>query len=132
MRLTAADRVWNRAALESGGTTPRSGDCALAALLRVHGLVMNGGVHHAIECLAPAELAAAADGFLYFGFDDVASFLGSVATDSTLSPWTEVSERTANERYAELIPDDSLLVQHFERLFHERPGEFDPINHEGV
>ena len=61
MKMTSADRVWNRAALEAGGDSPGLGDRALASLLLVHGLVMNGGVHRAIECVEPAELVAAVD-----------------------------------------------------------------------
>ena len=48
--MTSADRVWNRAALEGGGASPGPGDRALASLLLVHGLVINGGVHHATLC----------------------------------------------------------------------------------
>jgi hypothetical protein len=67
-----ADRVWNRAALEAGGPSPAKGDRALAALLLAHGLVMNGGVHHALRCMQPAELMAAAEGFSFFSLADVA------------------------------------------------------------
>jgi hypothetical protein len=56
--LSTADRVWNRAALDAGGSPPREGDRALAALLLAHGMIMNGGVDHAVEALSAEELAA--------------------------------------------------------------------------
>ena len=67
MKLSPQDQIWNRACLESGGTSPRTGDQALAALLLSHGLVMNGDVVHALECLSDSEIAAAIRGFEYFG-----------------------------------------------------------------
>jgi hypothetical protein len=68
--MTNADKVWNRATLQSGGAAPKSGDRALAVLLLVHGLVMNGGVHHALESAQTSELRA----------------------DPTLSDWTDENE----------------------------------------
>jgi hypothetical protein len=47
--LLLADHVWNRAALDGGGPKPRDGDRALADLLLAHGLIMNGGLGHALE-----------------------------------------------------------------------------------
>ena len=40
--LTKADKVWNRAALESGRENPLPGDVALADLLQAHGMITNG------------------------------------------------------------------------------------------
>lgn len=57
MSRSQADAVWNRAALEGGGAHPKAGDSALPALLRAHGYIMNGGVHHVVECLSPEERA---------------------------------------------------------------------------
>ena len=83
--ITSADRVWNRAAPEAGGATPGPGDRALASVLFLHGLVMNGGVHHALECMQPEELRAAADAYAFFGLDDVAAFFRGAAHDPMLS-----------------------------------------------
>ena len=73
--MTSADLVWNRAALDSGGSNPRDGDQALAALLLAHGLVMNGGVRHACSSLGPEELHAAVSGYRFFGFEEIATLL---------------------------------------------------------
>lgn len=82
---------------------------------------MNGGVHHAIECLEPHELAAAADGYAFFGFDDVAEFFRGASADPVLSTWNDDTEVVANRRYTEMVPDDSHLVARFEEVFRERP-----------
>jgi hypothetical protein len=47
--VEAADLIWNRAALEHGGTAPGIGDRALADVLSFHGLAMNSGVLEAVE-----------------------------------------------------------------------------------
>jgi len=127
--MTTADKVWNRAVMEAGGDSPGPGDRALASLLLVHGLVMNGGVHHAIECIEPAELLAAAEGYAYFGFEDVAAFLRGAAQDPVLSGWTDDTEVAANSRYAEMVPDDLRLVARFREVFRERAEQFAPLVH---
>lgn len=125
--MTLEDQVWNRAALESGGQSPGPGDRALAELLRAHGLVMNGGVHHALEFLNASELLAAADGFAFFGLHDVAALFRDAKSDPVLAKWTGETERVANGRYSTLVPNDGLLVAHFEAVFHERPDQFSPM-----
>ncbi len=113
--------------MESGGDCPGPGDRALASLLLLHGLAMNGGIHHAIECLSPEDLAAAIDGFSYFGFDEMSLWLGNAERDPLLRVWADDTEGPAIDRYAELIPDDAFLATRFEGLYRERPSEFAPI-----
>ena len=125
--MTNADRIWNRAALQRGGDSPCPGDRALASLLIVHGLVMNGGVHHAMECVEPTELLAAADGYTFFGLHNVADFFLAATTDPVLSNWTDETEVVANRRYAEMVPDDSHLVARFQEVLRERTNEFAPL-----
>lgn len=127
MNMTSADRVWNRAALEDGGDSPGPGDRALASLLLLHGLANNGGIHHALECIEPAELLAAADGYAFFGFDDCAAFLRGADSNPLLSTWTEETEVAANRRYFQLIPNDAHLVARFEEVFRERGDQFAPV-----
>ena len=128
MNLTSADRIWNRAALERGGDSPRPGDRALASLLLVHGLVMNGGVHHALECIKPAELLAAANGYAFFGLDDVAAFFRAANHDPVLLNWTGDNEVAANRRYAEMVPDDSFLFDRFHASLLGQVEQFSPID----
>jgi hypothetical protein len=73
-KLTEGDMIWNRACGE-GPLRALPGDRALAELLHAHGLAMNGGVLHAIECMTTKELSDAEAGYRYYGLDDVASFL---------------------------------------------------------
>ncbi len=126
MDLSAADQIWNRAAMKDGGASPGRGDQALAAMLSLHGLVMNGGPHHAIDLLSTEELAAAIDGFSYFGFDDMATWLKYAPSDPLLKEWTDETETPAVFRYAELIPDDAFLVKRFEAALREKPEDFAP------
>ena len=60
--------IWNRAC---GQDRLRSlpGDRAFADLLLAHGLVVNGGVLHAVECLTAAELSDAESGYQFYGLD---------------------------------------------------------------
>jgi hypothetical protein len=125
--MTSADSVWNRAALQSGGTVPEAGDRALAALLLVHGLAMNGGVHHALECVQPLELTAAVKGYAFFGFHEVAAFFERAADDASRPTWTDEQVAEADRQYARLIPDDSHLVCRFEDVFRERADQFAPL-----
>lgn len=127
MPMTNADAIWNRAAMEDGGASPSPGDQALASILLVHGLIMNGGVHHAIECLESERLIAAAEGFAFFGLDDVAAFLRGAQDDPVLSDWTDDTEPIANERYCELVPDDSYLADRFAERYREKPEQFSPL-----
>lgn len=127
MSGSAADSVWNRAAERGGGDFPRRGDRALASLLLLHGLAMNGGIHHALDFLSSAQLSAAIDGFSYFGFEAMADWLGSASTDPLLKEWTDETEQLALSRYAELIPDDGNIVRRFDATYSDRPSDFAPL-----
>jgi len=128
MELSNADRVWNRAAMERGGSRPREADRALSALLLAHGLVMNGGVAHAIECLSEAELEAACEGFVFFGFGAVASLRRSVEAHTYDDVAEDVDEEgdKFDSEYARLVPDDSTVVARFEEYYRDRPLAFAP------
>ena len=126
MNQSDADKVWNRAAMQGGGDSPGPGDRALASLLLLHGLAMNGGIHHAIDCLIPEELTAAIAGFSYFDFDEMAEWLKNAPNDPLLREWTESTETPAIFRYAEYIPDDALLTTRFEAIYNDRALDFAP------
>jgi hypothetical protein len=117
MTLAVEDMIWNRAALESGGRSPKEGDAALAAALAAHGLVMNGGVHHAIDVLSPAELHAAVEGFRFFSLSNVAELLELAEG---------LDEVAANGRYWDAIPDDSILQDRFRAVYRSSPAAFSP------
>lgn len=112
-------RVWNRAALESGGAAPREGDRALAALLLAHGLVMNGGVHHALELLSPDEIRAAISGFEFF-------FLAPVGR--LLEVAQSLEEEAANRQYRAIIPNDDAIDRRLRVVFGSSPHAFAPLD----
>ena len=125
--LTEHDRVWNRAAMDDGGEAPRAGDRALADLLYAHGMVMNGGVHHALEVLTRDELNAAIAGFRYFALSAVAELLEEGLKDEGFGGDRDDAEDTANRRYWAVIPDDETIVVRFETLYASSPAEFAPL-----
>jgi hypothetical protein len=67
--------IWNRAAMAGGGPAPGPGDTALAAVLRLHNMIMSGGLDHALDVLAPDDFASAADGFRYLQLSNVAELV---------------------------------------------------------
>ena len=110
--------------MDAGGDSPGPGDRALASLLLLHSLAMNGGIHHAMECVTQDELSAAIDGFSYFGLEDMAQWLRGAPSDPLLKEWTSDTETPAIFRYAELIPSDAYLAERFEAVYRDRPSEF--------
>lgn len=112
-------RIWNRAALRAGGTNPREGDRALAALLAAHGVVMNGGVKRAIATLSPEELSDAAAGFRFFSFNDVADLFAAAAESTP----TFVNDT----RYWRSIPDDAAVTGRFRQVLDRSPQLFAPL-----
>ena len=125
--LSIRDLVWNRACFSDEGSF-RPGDQALAALLAFHGPAMNGGVLHAAECLTEAQVRAAADGYVYFGFSLVASLVREAR--SVIDDGRDLSEheRQFNERYWGAIPNDGTLVRAFEADFVARPEHYAPVH----
>jgi hypothetical protein len=119
MEQSLADRIWNRAALEGGGASPRAGDRALAAILLAHGFIMNGGVHHGLECLSPEELTAAKDGYMFLGFESVVRVLENAPG---------LDEDVADAEYAKVIPEDSTIDRRFVELCARSPELFAPLS----
>lgn len=124
--LTKANMIWNRAC---GEDPLRSlhGDRALADLLRAHGLAMNGGVLHAVECLTPEELSNAEAGFRFFGFDAIAALLSRARRIFDAGEDLENHEPQLDREYAHIIPSDSLLLDRFEKRLASNPSDFAPI-----
>lgn len=117
--LTVTDLIWNRACF--GGHRQRVGDVGLAALLEFHGLAMNGGVLHAIECLGSDRLTQVCEGFRYFGFDAVAADLEEAAT--ALDEHDSFEEEM-DQRYALHVSGDQVLVNAFEADYACRPDNY--------
>jgi hypothetical protein len=124
--LTEADMVWNRAC---GEDRLRSfpGDRALADLLRAHGLAMNGGVLHAVECLTAEELTDAEAGYRFYGLAAVASLLSRARKLFETGDDLERNEQQLDGQYADMIPSDSSLVERFEKRLKSSPSDFAPL-----
>jgi hypothetical protein len=121
--LTEADMIWNRACGEDP-LRSLSGDRALADLLRAHGLAMNGGVLHAVECLTASELSDAGAGYRYYGLDGVASLLSHARKIFETDHDLESHEQELDRQYAAMIPSDSSLVERFEQRLKSNPSEY--------
>ncbi len=118
MSLSLQVVIWNRAALEAGGSDPREGDTALSALLLLHGMVMNGGVDHALEALNEAQYRSAVEGFRYFGLEEAAAVLEE-AKDAT-----ELQLEQYTVQYGAIVPDDSTLTHAFQLKLLSSPQDF--------
>ncbi|HPF39016.1 MAG TPA: hypothetical protein P5081_17065 [Phycisphaerae bacterium] len=125
-RLTEADLIWNRAC---GDDKLRDlpGDRALADLLIAHGLAMNGGVLHAVECMTAEQLSDADSGYRYFGLDGIASLLTRAQRILELGEDLEAREDQLDAEYVELIPTDTELGQRFEARFKTHRSDFAPL-----
>jgi hypothetical protein len=110
--------IWNRAALADGGSAPRPGDNALSAALRLHNMIMSGGLDHALDVLTPEDFASAASGFRYLQLSDVAE--QDAPTDDLLEQ--------LDARYSALIPRDQVISDQFEARLQQRPDDFAPAN----
>ena len=142
-QLSDADHVWNRATRWDGPAPTAPGDRALAALLRVDGQIMNGGLESALEYIEPEDVAAAADGFAFFGRNDLADLLrGALSTFPKGEPPGDQDARgdalmaldeVAGERLEQLDDEytntatGELLTHIFETHYHAHPEDFAPL-----
>ncbi len=124
--MTEADLIWNRACSKQC-TNPCSGDTALAALLTAHGLTMNGGVLHTVECLTSQELVDAKSGYRFFGLGQVADLMSRARQLFEADEDLEYYESLLDTEYESLIPDDSLLLERFEKHLQLNPTDFAPL-----
>ncbi|WP_310445914.1 hypothetical protein [Thiobacillus sp.] len=124
--LTNRDKIWNRAC-EGGGHSPRAGDIALASMLLLHSVAMNGGVLHSIECLTSEQLAAAKAGYKFFGFNEIVALIASAERAIREGKDLEDLEATLDQRYWMVIPDDDVLTKSFEYHQSQHPFEYSPV-----
>lgn len=115
--------IWNRAATAGGGPAPGPGDIALSAVLRLHDMIMSGGLDHALDVLTPEDFASAAGGFRYLQLSDVAELVEQVQG----APSDDLLEEL-DARYRALIPRDQVIGDQFEALLQQRPGDFTPAS----
>lgn len=130
--MSNADRVWNRAATESGGANPREGDRVLADLLLAHGYVMNGGVWHSLECLDQEAIERAKRAYEYFGLPEISRLLARAAepTGSLSDTAIDQLEAELDASYAALVPTDESLARRFEDDYRGHPERYAPLEDE--
>ena len=85
---------------------------------------MNGGVLHAVECLTPSEMSEAQSGYRFFGLDAVADLLSHARRVFEADEDVASQESRLDQQYAALVPDDSSLVERFEKHWREKPSDF--------
>jgi hypothetical protein len=123
-----ADVVWNRACSIEPSGSDHPGDVALASMIVMHSLIMNGGLHHALGALNQAEIAAALSGYRYFDLVRVADAISSIQDTAGLAIWTDSNEEEANRVYEKLVPDDSHLMNAFKSRYIRQPEDFEPVS----
>jgi hypothetical protein len=104
-----------------------AGDRALQAMLLFHGLTMNGGVLHAIECLQSDELTAAEAGYRYFGLDNFGVLLKD-ARAVAASRNDSLREQALEKSYKLMVPNDEALAKRFEAALCRNPDDFAPLD----
>ncbi|MCP4958388.1 MAG: hypothetical protein GY925_03860 [Actinomycetia bacterium] len=127
--MKPADFIWNRACRPSESTeiSEREGDRSLAAMLLVHGLVMNGGPWGAIESCDGDELSAAAAGYRYFGLETGADLIDRLAAALIDVPVDDGKfEAEWNDAYSGAVSGDDVLVVAFEARHRDVPEDFAP------
>jgi hypothetical protein len=115
--------IWNRSAMAGGGHAPGPGDTALAAALRLHNMIMSGGLDYALDVLTPEDFASAASGFRYLQLSDVAELVEQAQG----APGDDLLEEL-DTRYSTLIPQDQVIVDQFQALLQQRPDDFAPAS----
>jgi hypothetical protein len=127
--MSETDRIWNRAATQSGGSAPRKGDRHLAAALELHTLAMSGGVPDAVRALTDAQLDDAESGLRWLGLPAAAAVVAKVRrkiADGALDDpeRAERLQRRAKRNYAEAVEDDSALLSAFRSRLRTDPDAF--------
>ena len=113
--------IWNRAAMAGGGPAPGPGDTALAAALRLHNMIMSGGLDHALDILTPEDFASAASGFRYLQLSNVAELLEQAQG----APSDDLPD-DLDARYSTLIPQDQVIADQLQALLQQHPDDFAP------
>jgi hypothetical protein len=121
-----ADAIWNRATSPAQQKVLRAGDIALADMVRLHGLIMNGGVQHALEHSDGDEWARGISGYQFFRLLPVAALLLRAASKPSVTDMESMLDDIDGE-YTSLVPTDQALESVFHQVLDERPELFAPV-----
>ncbi len=132
-QFAEADKVWNRACGQGECSSPGAGDSALAALLMFHGFAMCDGVLYGLEIFSEVQIAAAADGFRFFGLVEAASVIETgllelrrIQTHGENRAEVGTLELALEDRYA-THANDRIVEEAFKRFFELHRSEFQPL-----
>lgn len=114
----ATDAIWNRACANLGTGL---GDRHLRALLLVHGMVMNGGPHHAADVCSAEQIAAAVEAADYFHLTSLAPLIG----DLPAAKDDDAADERLSEAYNYLVPGDSTFFEAFANRYAASPEDFE-------
>lgn len=119
--------VWNRAG-DALALDPLPGDEALEEMQLFHGLVMNGGLLHALESFGEQYgLDAAQASYRYFGLDAVADLIGDVSTMPEAASDTDPWRYDLTKRYLAIVADDTTLMARLKITLRTHPSDFAPV-----
>ncbi len=120
-----------------GGEAPLSVDRGPLRALRIYieggvlqpdvfiqGLVMNGGVLHAVECLTAEELSDAESGYRFYGLDTVACLLSRTKAILVADDDLEFHEPQLDVEYQDTVPDDDVIVKLFQKQLKASPSDY--------
>lgn len=123
--MSDPDSIWNRAAEGLGG---EDGDDALAAMLVLHGMVMNGGLVNALDVIDEEQLHAAVEGYRFFGLDEAADLIVETQGELEDDADPESLEATRDGEFYDIVPDDETVYDAFLARLREEPEAFAPAN----
>lgn len=131
------ERIWNRACDATDADAElRAGDRALAAALLAHGIVMNGGVLHALQGMSPSERREAAAGYRFFALPTLAELFEMQVPedlddedddDDDSESELDRLEAALNQKYWATAADDQAVWRAFEKKLAQEPGLFAPL-----
>jgi hypothetical protein len=113
------DAIWNRACLQPIRT--HLGDRMLSDLLQAHGMVMNGGVLHAAECLSDSELQDALIAFSFYGLEPAAEILSQAKEVTHSDEDPELYEERLDAAYSKVILMTNALSKNSRFSFCQTP-----------
>lgn len=92
---------------------------------------MNGGVLHALETLSLDELAAAQNGYRYFGFGDIADLIAAGQAAIHRGQDRDLLETKLDQQYSMYIPEDETVVKAFEEHYKLSPDAYSSLPGDG-
>lgn len=127
MEISTLAAIWNRAAMQVTSGNLAVGDRALANLLKVHGLFMNGGVLNAVEICDESTIEDAIAGYRFFGFESIGELITNAKDVIRGGVNLGSREHFFDSSYRQ-IASDAAIYRAFELHVTAHPEQFAPLN----